>query len=292
MIFDFVLMACGPHSSHWHVDPHMLPSLALQLRGASDFWSYSSCWPLLLLTLISSHWHASLSCSMWWDLVALTSGAEQSCRERWLGEDLIRQDRLQWSAAGLHQRSALTDLCLHVTLPPLILPPLNLPSASGLFLTTPSPTLWHFPEALLNEFVYIHRCHQVSVTLMFFHFPLICWKVQADILQRCACGFLMVCQQAEEFWSPLWSLLVLTYQVCVSVWSYYGFTCYFIFPVSWKGPLLDNINEPDALTFPMPLCSPFSHNIKGSDDEAMPKSHYQQEISLMQVLNKEYYGLR
>lgn len=76
---------------------------------------------------------------------------------------------------------------------------------------------------------------------------------------------------------------MLTYQVCVSVWAFYGFPCYFLFPVSCKGRLRDNVSEPDAL---------FSHIIEGSDDEAIPSSCCEQEIKLMEALDKEYSGFR
>ncbi|KAM6104840.1 GPI ethanolamine phosphate transferase 2 [Pterocles gutturalis] len=61
-------------------------------------------------------------------------------------------------------------------------------------------------------------------------------------------------------------------QVCVSVWSFYGFPRYLILPVSRKGSLPGNVDEPDALTFHMPLCSLFSDIIEGSDDEAIQSS--------------------
>lgn len=64
------------------------------------------------------------------------------------------------------------------------------------------------------------------------------------------------------------------------------------FAVWWKGSLPDNISEPGALIFLMPLRFLFSPIIEGNDDKAIPISCWEQKIELMEALGKKYYGFR
>lgn len=87
-----------------------------------------------------------------------------------------------------------------------------------------------------------------------------------------------------------WRVLVIFMCLLIMVVSLCGL--FIAFAVCWKGFLPDNINEPGALNFLMPLCFIFSSIIEGSDDKAIPISCWEQKIELMEALDKKYCGFR